>query len=68
MLGVMSSRRSLLCRRKGGVNVVGGEMDDPLGLDVESHSKIAEDQLMVSHFGVLRRGGFKYLENNKTVK
>lgn len=34
-------------RRKGGVNTVGGEADDPLGLDVEGDSKFPEEQLMV---------------------
>jgi len=33
-------------RRKGGVNNAGGEVDDPLGLDVEVDSKFPEDQLM----------------------
>jgi len=32
-------------RRKGGASIVGGEADDPLGLDVEGDSTFPEDQL-----------------------
>ena len=35
--------------------VVGGEVEDPLGLDVEGDSKFPEDQLMVS---LLTKGTF----------
>ena len=39
-------------RRKGGVNTVVGDADDPLGLDVEGDSKFPEDQLLVSKTGL----------------
>ena len=35
-------------RRKGGVTGIGGEAEDPLGLDVAAESKFPKDQLTVS--------------------
>ncbi len=39
---------SELFRRKGGVTGLGGEAEDPLGLDVAAESKFPKDQLTVS--------------------